>query len=252
MNFFKSFSRFHKIYFVVFLVLNVALFFVPAIEAGSMSKVLTLTGVLGFIATIAGLLAAIYTARASVICYVWGFFNTTAYACVALFSHMYGQFILYLCFQIPMQFVGFYLWNKSAKQGGTGEIEVRKMTTKNWIALAIFFVIVWVLYGLFLYNLPHIFQNLFNMHIDADKQFVVDALTSTLMICAVIMATKRFVEQWYFWILTDGVGIILFVLSLVSAGGFSFSALSGAIMWIQFTLNGVYGFINWRKLNKNK
>lgn len=248
MNFFKSFSRFHKIYFLVFLVLNVVLFFTPAIMNGA--NVFTLVGILGIISTIAGLFAAIYTARASVVCYIWGFLNAAAYACVAYYSHIYGQVILYVCFQIPMQFVGFYLWNKSLKSGNTGSIEVKRMTAKNWIILAIFFIVVWILYGILLKQLPNIFEGLFHVSIDPDKQFVVDALTSTLMICAVIMSTKRYVEQWYFWILTDAVGIILFILSLVSAKHFSFNSLSGAIMWIQFTLNGVYGFINWKRLNK--
>lgn len=70
MNFFKSFSKFHKIYFVVFLLLNIVLFFVPAIQSGSLDSILTLTGIIGLVATIAGLFAAIYTARASVVCYI--------------------------------------------------------------------------------------------------------------------------------------------------------------------------------------
>lgn len=252
MNFFKSFSKFHKIYFTVFLILNIILFFVPAVQTGSMDSVLTLAGIVGFVATIAGLFAAIYTARASVVCYIWGFLNAAAYAFVSFHSHIYGQVILYVLFQIPMQFVGFYLWNKSLKSGNTGEIEVKRMTGKNWFTLGVFFIVVWILYGIFLYFLPNIFQCVFHVHIDADKQYIVDALTSTLMICAVIMSTKRYVEQWYFWIATDAVGIILFILSLISAKHFSFNSLSGAIMWIQFTLNGIYGFINWRRLNKNK
>lgn len=252
MNFFKSFSKFHKIYFVVFLVLNIVLFFVPAIQSGSLDSILTLTGIIGLVATIAGLFAAIYTARASVVCYIWGLLNTSSYAFVAYHSHVYGQVILYVFFQIPMQFVGFYLWNKSLKSGNTGEIEVKRMTGKNWVVLAIFFIVVWILYGIFLKYLPNIFQCLFHTHIDADKQYIVDALTSTLMICAVIMATKRYVEQWYFWIASDGVGIILFILSLIGTKHFSLNSLSGAIMWTQFTLNAVYGFINWKRLNKNK
>ncbi|WP_297639163.1 nicotinamide riboside transporter PnuC [uncultured Clostridium sp.] len=248
MNFFKSFSKFHKIYFVVFLVLNVVLFFTPAVLNGE--NIFTLVSILGFVSTIAGLFAAIYTARASVVCYIWGFFNAAAYACVSYFSHVYGQVILYVLFQIPMQFVGFYLWNKSLKQGDTGEIEVRRMNAKNWITLAIFFIVVWILYGILLKQLPNIFEALFNVHIDPDKQFIIDSLTSTLMICAVITSIKRYVEQWYFWILTDAVGIVLFVLSLISAKHFSFNSLSGAIMWIQFTLNGIYGFVNWKRLNK--
>ncbi|MGL4913323.1 MAG: nicotinamide riboside transporter PnuC [Romboutsia sp.] len=252
MNFFKSFSKFHKIYFLVFLVLNIILFFAPAVIAGSTKDIFTAAAILGFISTIAGLFAAIYTARASVVCYIWGFFNAAAYACVAYFSHIYGQVILYVLFQIPMQFIGFYLWNKNLKQGDSGELEVRKMNGKSWTILGIFFIVVWVLYALLLKELPNIFTALFHVTIDPDKQFIIDGLTSTLMICAVIMSIKRYVEQWYFWILTDAVGIILFILSLVSAGSFSFNSLSGAIMWIQFTLNGVYGFINWRRLNKNK
>ncbi len=249
MNFFKKFSTFHKIFFSVFAIINLILFIVPAIQTGSIMNLISISSLIELISTFAGLFAAIYTARGEVACYIWGFINALVYIYIVFTGHMYGQAILYTFFKLPMQIVGYYAWKKSIENTDGTTVEVKKLTKKNWIVLVITFILVWIGYGIFLKCLPSILQNLFNITISADKEFIVDSLSSTLIIYAVILSTKRFVEQWYFWLLSNSIGILLFVLSLISSKKISVDTLSGMIIWIQFTLNAIYGFYNWRKLN---
>ena len=249
MNFFKSYSKFHKIYFVSFLILNLIIFFSPTFTGSkeSIGELFTWSSVIPLISTLTGLLAAIYTARGQVLAYVWGFFNVSTYIIVSYSQHLYGEVSLYLLYMLPMQIVGFYSWKKNLNGN---EVKAKTMKAKHWIMFAIFVCVFWGLYATYVYHLPNILDALFGISIPMDKQFMIDSLTATLTVSAVILATNRFVEQWYMWMISDSIGIILFIIKIVESGSFTVGAFSGAVMWIQFTSNAIYGFITWRKLNK--
>lgn len=254
MNFFNKYSTFHKIYFVVFLLINLALFFIPLTQGGSIDFLV----VAGLISTISGLFAGIYTARAEVAAYVWGVVNTIFYICISVENHMYAEVILYVIYMLPMNIYGFFAWRKSAREtkhveGETeSTIEVQSLKASSWIYVIIGVLVVWAGYGAFVYFLPDIFQAVAGFTIPADKVWYIDSFTATITIFAVVIATRRYKETWYFWIVGDGVGILLYVISLIEHGGFSASTLSGAIMWTQFTVNAIYGLIVWKKLGKEQ
>lgn len=252
MKFFKNLSTFHKIFLIVFFTFNVGLSLTHIVQAEELNDAFSPLMLVSLVSALTGIFAAIYTARGQVVAYVWGFFNVVSYIFVSISGHMYGEVLLYVLYMLPMQFVGFYSWRKSAKQSNGGTVEAKKMTKKHWMIFGAFFVIFWAAYGTLVYNLPTVFDNLFGITIPHDKEFLIDSLTATLTVCAVVLATNRFIEQWYLWIIADAIGILLYISSLVRHGGFSISALSGAMMWAQFTINSIYGFIVWRKLQKKK
>ncbi|WP_297518535.1 nicotinamide riboside transporter PnuC [uncultured Clostridium sp.] len=252
MKFFKNFSTFHKIFFLVFFIFNVGLSITHIVQAEGMHEAFSPLMLISLVSALTGIFAAIYTARGQVVAYIWGFFNVISYIFVSISGHMYGEVLLYVLYMLPMQFVGFYAWRKSAKQSSEGTVEAKRMTKKHWIIFGVFFVIFWASYGTLVYNLPAVFDNLFGITITHDKEFLIDSLTATLTVCAVVLATNRFIEQWYLWIIADAIGILLYISALIHHGGFSISALSGAMMWCQFTINSIYGFIVWRKLQKKK
>ena len=252
MQFFKNFSMFHKIFFLVFFLFNIGLFLLHIRQAESLNEAFSPIVIISLISSLTGIFAAIYTARGQVLAYVWGFFNVASYIFVSTSRHMYGEVLLYVLYMLPMQFVGFYIWRKSAKQSSSGTVEAKKMTKKNWITFSMFFVIFWAIYATLVFNLPTILDNAFGLSIPHDKEYLLDSLTATLTVCAVVLATNRYIEQWYLWIVADVLGIVLYISSLIHHGSFEVSALSGAMMWCQFTINSIYGFIVWRKLQNRK
>ena len=106
-------------------------------------------------------------------------------------------------------------------------IEVKSLKKSTWSYIVIFGIIIWICYGIFVYYLPNIFSAYFGMIIAPDKEFYIDSFTATVTIFAVIVSTRRFKETWYFWLVSDSVGIILYVVSIIESGSFSFAALSG-------------------------
>lgn len=256
-NWFKKFSKFHKIYFVFFLIINIFFFISPLFTGAPIKTSLNILAIAGLLSTITGLFAAVYTARAESAAYAWGVVNTIVYIAVSLSRHMYGEVILYTIYMLPMNMYGFYAWSKSAKaakekDSSSSTIEVRSLKKKQWIGIILFVIIVWGLYSQFVYHLPSIVHSLFGATIPHDTSYLIDSFTATVTICAVIVSTQRFKQTWYFWILSDGVGIILYLHSLFAAPVFSLAALSGAMMWIQFTVNAIYGLLVWRKIQTSE
>lgn len=257
MNWFKSFSKFHKVYFIFFLFVNIFFFLSPLYTNGTILDIINPLAILGLLSAVSGLLAAVYTARAEVTAYAWGVVNTCLYIFVSLSRTMYAEVILYVLYMLPMNCYGFYAWRKNAlkaKKIGSESytIEVRSLNKKQWIKLIMFIVVVWFIYSKFVYYLPNIIKNITGNTIPLDRNYLIDSFTATLTICAVIVSTQRFKETWYFWLLSDVVGIMLYLKSLMSDPIFSIIALSGALMWIQFTVNAIYGIILWKKIDRKQ
>lgn len=254
MNFFSKFSVFHKIYFLVFLIFNIILFFMPLAHGQS----ITTLGVVGLIVAVSGLFAAIYTARAEVPAYAWGVINTIFYIIISIENHMYAEIILYVIYMLPMNIYGFFAWRKSAKEAkkDNGEesatIEVKSLKSSSWVVIIIGILVVWAAYAAFVYFLPEILHAVSGITIPRDNVWYIDSFTATVTIFAVIIATLRYKETWYFWILGDAVGIVLYIIALLHSSSFSFSTLSGAMMWIQFTVNAIYGLIVWKRLGNKQ
>lgn len=250
MEFFKKYSTFHKGYFLLFTILNTLIFIVSIYTNKSESTLIVGIEVLAFISTITGMLSAIYTVRGELGAFTWGVINTFTYIFVAWHSEIYGQAILYIFFETPMQVVGYYMWRKSLKNANTGRVKPRKLNPIQWVITMVLFVIVWVLYGIFINYLPEILKNLFGIVIVKDPLYIIDSLSTTVTITAVILTCMRFIEQWYFWIISASIGIILFVISLFISD-FSLNSLSAMVMWIEFLSNALYGFFIWRKMQVN-
>lgn len=219
---------------------------------------INILGYVGLIVSVSGLFAAIYTARAEVPAYIWGVINTVFYIIISIENHMYAEIILYIVYMLPMNIYGFFSWRKSAqeaKQGGSEEsatIEVKSLKASSWIAIIISILVVWAAYAAFVYYLPEILNFVAGISIPRDHVWYIDSFTATVTIFAVVIATLRYKETWYFWILGDAVGIILYIIALTQSSSFSFSTLSGAMMWIQFTVNAIYGLMVWKRLGNKQ
>ena len=68
-----------------------------------------------------------------------------------------------------------------------------------------------------------------------------DAATNIFAIFAQLLMIKRYKEQWIWWLLID----VLCIKMWFVAGNWSMVA-----MYIAWTINCIYGWYNWSKLNK--
>lgn len=252
MNFYRAFTPFQKIFFNVFMISSIATFFVPVfIHGGNLGSVFTVAGIIGLVATISGVITSIYQARANLVVYSWWILNTLAMTAISFMGGLYGEAMKNLLLLIPLEIAGFISWKKSTQKTGDGVVEARKFTKKQWVATIIIMLTAWGLYALLLKNLPSIMLNLFNKEIKPDPSYIMDSLSSVVTTYALYLTSRRYVEQWFFWMLSN-IGFIVFVETMIKSSTFSIGDLSGAMTWLQYGVSSVYGYYMWKKIYNSR
>lgn len=252
MKFYKAFSPFQKAFFNVFMISSILTFFVPAfLPGGSLKNVLTVSGIIGLVATVSGVITSIYQAKASLKVYSWWILNTLAMTLISFLGGLYGEALKNLLILIPLEILGFILWKKSASESEDGEVEPRKFTKLQWVQTIIIMLVAWGLYTLFLKNVPYLMMHFFNVKIAADPSYIMDALSSVITTYALYLTSRRYVEQWFFWMLSN-IGFIVFVETMLKSSTFSIGDLSGAMTWLQYGVSSVYGYYLWKKMYNKK
>lgn len=257
MKFFQNFSPFQKVFFLFFYICSIVVFFLPAfIPGGSLSGVLTTIGIIGLICTLSGVLVSIYTAKAHIIGYIWWMINAVTTGIIGLYNSLYGQFILNIFITLPLLIYGFVAWKKNMKVNNSKDIVIRKFNAKQWTISIIASIIIWIVYGIFLSYLPEILQGLFNIHISQDPQIILDSFTCVMTIMATYLTGKRFIEQWLFWIVFNGISIIMFIIQTVGVSinnpSMIVADLSDILSLLQYIIGVTYGYILWRKMMKER
>jgi len=74
----------------------------------------------------------------------------------------------------------------------------------------------------------------------------IDSATTVFSVIATIMLNKRLTEQWFYWIIVDVLSIIMWAYIFFTSGG----DVSILVMWSAFLVNAVYGYYNWKKLER--
>ena len=252
MTFLKQLSPFQKVFLVFFIVASFVSFFIPLMMGQEdFTGLFGIISIIGLVSALSGVLASIFQVRGRAAYYLWFLLNTVTYGIICLHEKLYGQFIQNIIILLPLEVAGFIAWSKHINGSKENKLTIRRFTKKNWVVAIVLAIIAWVAYAAFLKYLPNIFSSLLGMNISADPQFKLDALTSVMTIFAVYITSKRYIEQWYFWLVANA-GIIIFIKSIIESGVFSMSDLSGAIVLGQYGVISIYGLYHWMKMYKEQ
>ena len=163
--------------------------------------------------------------------YFIGFIQTFTYLALAWQNKFYGEVLENLFYFVTMIW-GIFEWKKHEVKNddGTEDVVARKFTPMAWVVSVIGTIIATIAMGAWLKSI-------------GSAQAFTDAATNVMAIFAQILMVKRFREQWVWWLLID-----LFCIKLwFVAGNWSMVA-----MYVAWTINCIYGWYNWTKLNKKE
>ena len=183
----------------------------------------------GIVAGIAGCISVVLTAKGRWMMYPIGFIQNFTYTVLAFQNKFYGE-VFEQVFYIVTMIWGMVAWarNMHTNEDGTQDVNTRKFSVKDWI-----FTVVGVLIGTWVFGKVLVAMGA--------NQAYTDAATNIMALFAQILMVKRYREQWALWLLID-----LFCIKMWwVAGNWSMVA-----MYIAWTANCIYGWINWTKLNK--
>ena len=223
-NYFRDWTTFERIWLLLFTLINIGLFFAWHDTW------------IGLTASITGMLCVVLTAKGKISSFYWGLINILAYSYVAWQSAYYGDVGLNMLFFLPMTIPGIYFWKKNYEKVNVSKrVLVKSLKWRDKILWFVASLIILYLFGLFLRS------------IHGTLPFV-DSTTTVFSIIATILLTKRYSDQWFYWIMVDIWSIVMWAYIFLRDG----NQISMLVMWSAFLVNALYGYYNWRKLEKEQ
>ncbi|MCM1002861.1 MAG: nicotinamide riboside transporter PnuC [Candidatus Gastranaerophilales bacterium] len=184
------------------------------------------------IATVSAICGITYTfiaGKGNPVCYLFGVTGSGFYSYLAFQNLLWGNLLLYLCYYIPMQILGFFQWNKNLKEGKK-EI-VKRYLPKKELAVLTFITIAAIIATAFVLNHFH------------DAHPILDSITTVGSIGGMYLTVRRAIEQWIFWMVVNFLSLIMWV-SVAMGGARVYSTV---IMWAVYLFLAFYFYFSWRK-----
>ena len=216
-EFLKGYSLFDRLFLIGMLLLQIIVF------------ILHPDSLIGIISGISGVISVVLCAKGKISFYYIGFIQTISYLFLAWDNRFYGEVIENIFYLVTMVW-GIFIWQKSLTKtsDGSTQVIVKRFTVSQWILSIIGTTVATIIMGYWLNSI-------------SSSQPYTDAATNIFAIFAQLLMIKRYKEQWIWWLLID----LLCIKMWFVAGNWSMVA-----MYIAWTVNCIYGWYNWSKLNK--
>lgn len=189
---------------------------------------------MGIISSTTGVACVVCTGKGKLSAYLFGLVNSVLYAIISFNAHLYGETMLNAIYYVPMQFVGFYVWNKHMNSE-TKEVEKRHMDMKGRLLLLIVMIAATYVYGLFLRSI-------------GDAMPFVDSFTTVSSVIAMIISVKMFAEQWWIWVAVDVFSVYMWRCNFKTGG----DNMATLLMWTVYLGNAIIMLVKWEKESHSK
>lgn len=185
--------------------------------------------VIGIISATTGVACVVCTGKGKLSAYAFGLINVILYAYISYQAKYYGEVMLNVLYYLPMEFYGFYVWNKHM-DNDTHEVKKRQMKASGKMIMILAVVLGTVGYGLALRSLGGALP-------------FVDALSTVVSVVAMIVSVKMYMEQWILWIIVDVVSVIMWAVAFVNGN----DSIATLLMWIIYLGNAIIMYFKWAK-----
>lgn len=216
-EFVNGYSTFDKLFMISMLALQIVVFIIVP------------DTLLSIICGISGVISTVLCAKGKISFYFIGFIQTITYLVLAWQNRFYGEVGENIFYLITMIW-GIFVWKKNSTvdEKGAAYVDAQKFTPLMWFLSIVCSAVATVITGYCL------------TLIDSALPYA-DAATNVLAIFAQILMVKRYREQWIWWLIIDVICLWMWYM----AGNWSMFA-----MYIAWTINCIYGWWNWSKLEK--
>ncbi|MBQ7756261.1 MAG: nicotinamide mononucleotide transporter [Oscillospiraceae bacterium] len=222
-NPFKELTKFEKCLWITSVVVVIGSF---ALSDGG--DVLTL------IASLIGVTALIFVAKGFVLGQVMTVVFAVFYGIISFHFRYYGEMLTYLCMTSPIALATVFEWLRHPYKK-SAEVEVKNMTKKQVAVMLFFSVVVTVVFYFILKALGN--ANLLFSTISVTTSFLASYMT--------------FMRSPYYAIGYSANDIVLIILWIMASIE-NISYLPMIACFVMFLANDLYGFINWRKMEKRQ
>lgn len=187
------------------------------------------------IASLIGVTSLILNAKGNPIGQVLMVIFSILYGIISFEYRYYGEMITYLGMTLPMAIVALVSWLKHPYKGEKAQVEISKMSQKAWKTGTVLTIAVTAVFYHILKSLNT--ANLFPSTISVTTSFFAAYLT--------------YMRNAWFAVAYAANDIVLIVLWLLAVENDP-SCVSVIICFAAFLINDLYGFINWRRMERKQ
>jgi len=190
---------------------------------------------LTLIASLIGATSLIFCAKGNPIGQILIIIFSIIYGIISYSFAYYGEMITYIGMTMPMAILALISWLKNPYKGNISEVEVNNIGKKETIFACFLTLIVTIIF-----------------------YFILGALNTSNLIPSTFSVTTSFIAVYYtfrrspyYALLYAGNDIVLIILwTLASFEDTKY--ISVVVCFIAFLVNDIYGFINWRRMEKRQ
>ena len=188
--------------------------------------------VLSMIASLIGVTALIFVAKGHVLGQVLTIVFAVFYGVISWGFRYYGEVITYLCMTAPMALLALITWLRNPYKD-SAEVAVHRLKGRQWAVLLLLTAIV----TFFFY---------FILRAMGNAALVISTISITTSFLASALTAMRSPYYALAYAANDVVLIILWVIAALADP----ASVPMVACFIMFFLNDMYGFINWRRMEK--
>lgn len=215
-EFITGYNKFEHIFLLAMVLLQVIMYCIVPDTA------------IGMVCGIAGVICVVLTAKGKISSYVFNFIQTVTYMIICWNAGLYlewGEQIFCFCACI----YGIFAWKKNMSTEQT--VIAKKFKWWQWLVVAGITAVTTIGLGYFA-----------DIVLNSTLSYL-DAFTVALAIIGQMLMTWRYREQWAMWIIINVTSIVMFII---------LKNWSMVTMYIAWTINAIYGWLNWTKLSKTE
>lgn len=200
------------------------------------------------IGTLAGLLCIWLASIEKISNYAFGLINVTLFAVIFFQIQLYASLLLQLFFFVA-NIYGWYAWSRQ-RSDNQAELQIRWLSRSKAITSL---VVIAIAIGLMTRYIDPVFALLTKVAVSTlqglglavvmpelqpDAFPFWDSCMMVLSIAAMVMMTRKYVENWILWVIVNLISVVIFALQGVYAMSIeylilTFIALNGSRMWIR-------------------
>ncbi len=221
-NYFKDLSRFEWGLWI------------SSIAVVSASFIISKEGVLNLTASLIGVTALIFVSKGYLLGQILTVVFSVFYGFISYHFHYYGEMITYMCMTMPVALAAVVSWAKNPYKN-TAEVKVKRLS-KRQIAFVFFL----------------------SAAVTVAFYFILRALGTVNLIFSTISVTTSMIASTftvlrspYYAIAYSANDIILIILWILAAAE-NISYLPMIFCFVMFLINDMYGFFNWRRIEKRQ
>lgn len=184
---------------------------------------------IALLSAICGITYTILAGKGRIYCYIFGIISTLCYGYISWKNYLYGQLLLNIGYYLPMQIVGVFCWKNNLKKNSA---EIYK--TKLPISKSVKYYIITILISVGCY---FVLKNV------GDKQPLIDSITTVFSGLGMYFTVKRSIEQWYAWIVVNGLSVLMWVGAYINGS----NCFATILMWLVYFVLGFYFLHSWQK-----